>query len=345
MELLPVFRFVAIFAVSAAVSLMVASVMRRVALRFRVLATPGGHRRHENGTPLLGGVGLFTVLMLVCVFAADVQEARSIYLFAGITSFFFFMGVGDDFYSLRGFIKLLFQIPAAGLFVWLNLNDSLNPDDTMVVWALCVFWILMVTNGINFIDGFDGLCSGIAFLISVCLAAIVISWNHAASPFLPILIGFAGAILGFLKINMHPARMFLGDSGSLLLGCALSTASLLILRYCPAPVSSGIESMILCFMIPIADCVLTVLRRIRLRRPLFDSDWGHIHHRLMETGLEYTSLVRILWSVQVVFCGLAWFAATASIAFRHVGIVAGVMFAMTLYGSLLFRERRHARYS
>lgn len=275
-----------------------------VARRFSVLAKPSSRRRHEAPTPLLGGLAIYLVLAtgLVCMlsfgkdlFRTPISVSNALLFLASLTVIFV-TGILDDWMELRARHKFLGQAIAAGMALFAE--DSLREVfaaygvSPWVGYPVALLWIVGATNAMNLIDGMDGLCSGVAAIVAVGICVLVAPLS-AASFTVAVL---AGASLGFFIHNFPPAKIFLGDSGSLLLGFSLSALSLKIPFHGNLFLSMGVLALI--FGIPILDTFLAIYRRVKLRRPLFKADRGHLHHRLEHLGIPTRAATLTLLALQ-----------------------------------------------
>lgn len=263
---------------------------------------------HLRPVPRLGGVAIFLSVTFVVLSASLFPRAFGAPLaihgrMAGIlgpASLIFILGLYDDMVSLRARFKFFVQAIAA---VWLYLAgfgvyqmDLLFGSHALkhaLALPLTIFWVLLITNAFNLIDGLDGLAAGSALFstLVVVVISLVLS-NHLVS-FLAI--ALAGAILGFLRFNFNPASIFLGDSGSLFIGFMLSALGLAGSQ--KAQTMVGVAIPVVSFGLPILDVGLAVLRRMLNGKPLFEADREHIHHKLLDRGLSQRTVVLILYGV------------------------------------------------
>jgi UDP-GlcNAc:undecaprenyl-phosphate GlcNAc-1-phosphate transferase len=167
-------------------------------------------------------------------------------------------------------------------------------------YSLTVLWVLGLTNGINFIDGVDGLAAGVCAIGAGCLCLIEVEkgamWAAAASA------AVCGACIGFLRYNFHPARIFLGDAGSLLLGFWLATISVAAAAKTAAATTLALPMLVL--GVPVVDTLWAIIRRTVARQPVWRADRGHLHHRLLARGLSPQKTAMVLYSVSLLL-GLA----------------------------------------
>jgi UDP-GlcNAc:undecaprenyl-phosphate GlcNAc-1-phosphate transferase len=159
-----------------------------------------------------------------------------------------------------------------------------------------IFWIIGITNAVNLIDGLDGLAAGMALIASVTLAIIAWTEGHMAVVYLALIL--AGATLGFLKYNFHPAQIFMGYTGSMFLGFTLATLAIMGLGKSATIISLPIPILIL--GVPIFDTAFAIVRRYLNAKPIFQADKEHLHHRLLALGLSHKQTVLVIYGLNVV---------------------------------------------
>lgn len=282
----------------------------RLARRFKVLDVPDHRKQHAKVVPRMGGVAVFTGIMvsfpLLLLCSATARELilphlrQLLYLGAG-GLLLFIVGLVDDVRGIRPRTKLIFQVGAAllafhGGFQFLLFRGDVGGGTLAgiaVSLALTVLWTIGTTNAVNLIDGLDGLASGITGIALVTLGFISIGNSHFTTALAAFIC--AGAAAGFLCHNRHPAKIFLGDSGSLLLGFLLAA-----LTIDGTQQGSLVASLIgpLCLLyVPLLDTSLAMIRRALKGLPVTYPDNHHIHHRLLRRGIEHPRVVFILWGV------------------------------------------------
>jgi UDP-GlcNAc:undecaprenyl-phosphate GlcNAc-1-phosphate transferase len=281
---------------------------------------PDERKIHTNPVPRLGGIAIFFALLISALAVplllpvAFRSSGPVVYTVRFIPVFFafcliFVMGLLDDFHNLHALLKFLLQIVAASLvtaggFTISSLGIRGLPVIQLGVFAypITILWIVAISNAINLVDGVDGLAGGIAGWSALSLGVIGILKGQT----MPALFSFCllGSVIGFLSFNFPPARIFMGDSGSLFLGFVLAVIPLL-----GAPGATTMVDMVApatVLLIPILDTVSAIARRLREKRSIYSPDKQHIHHKLLDLGLKETSLLLIVYG----FC--AYFG-TASI--------------------------------
>lgn len=286
-----------LFAVAAVATAIATPLYILVAQRLGWVDRPGGRKRHARVTATMGGLVIFVAVFCGAIVAMQLDNlvgrelrASRAYVLGLIacTASMLLLGIIDDRHRVRPRIKLMVQIVVAAGAIVLGFRieavqlpgfDSLVLPEILGA-LLSLLWIVGVTNAINLTDGLDGLAVGVCLLASF-VNAIVAIWlgNHYMTVMMVLL---AGTLLGFLKYNFHPARVFLGDTGSLALGMFLALASLHSAQVSHTAVLILVPLFALGY--PIFDTLLAVARRMSRGQPLFASDRDHIHHRLLDRG-------------------------------------------------------------
>jgi UDP-GlcNAc:undecaprenyl-phosphate GlcNAc-1-phosphate transferase len=287
--------------------------VRAFAMRVGAVDIPDDYRkRHHGSVPRLGGIAIFVAFLAplagIAVFNPYIgsviiegheQEALGCILGGAMA---LLVGVLDDFRDIRARYKLVLQlIPALAAFVAgcsitaISLPFVGSVDLGWLSLPVTLFWFLTCMNAINFLDGLDGLAAGVALFVTLTLFLAGIMFENIASTVL--MACLSGAILGFLLFNFHPARIFLGDSGSMLLGFLIAALSLQATRKAETAVALLIP--VIALGLPITDTALAVFRRWWRKLPLETADRQHIHHRLIGMGFSHRRAVLALYSVCV----------------------------------------------
>jgi UDP-GlcNAc:undecaprenyl-phosphate/decaprenyl-phosphate GlcNAc-1-phosphate transferase len=264
------------------------------------------------GMPLLGGLavaaGFFAAMLAVDLAPSSTLEAgRWFGLIAGGVVLLV-TGIWDDRYGMTALPKLSMQVLAASIAIAGGFEISHFSDPEMevvelprwVVWPASLLWIVGVTNALNLLDGLDGLAAGVGAIIGATLT--VVAWQ-AGQPF-GVFLGLAlvGALLGFLPHNFAPARIFLGDTGSLFIGYML--ALLALEGYRRVSLITFLAPL-LALAVPILDTALSILRRMRSHAPIFSADRLHMHHRLLDAEGSARAAVLQFYFVTAAFCLIA----------------------------------------
>jgi UDP-GlcNAc:undecaprenyl-phosphate GlcNAc-1-phosphate transferase len=298
---------------SLAVTAFCLPLLIRLGHRYELLDRPGKHKRHKRAVPYLGGLGLFPAVwlaLLVCgLVSPDWYTANSSSLFWVFLGALIITLVGlvDDLYPLSAYVKLSAQILVGIMLYAVGINVELltTPFGSVDVGAtslvITVLWVVVMTNAMNLIDGLDGLAGGVALIAAITLLVIGYLLDSGWGVlFMPGLIGF---LIGFLIYNRYPARIFLGDSGSMQLGYYFAVFSLL------APMKSFTASALylplLALGVPILETVVSFSRRILSGQNVMRADRRHIFHYLELAGLSPRNVVLVFYALGVVFAGFA----------------------------------------
>lgn len=301
------------------------------------------HHTHSGVIPRIGGLGMvvgFTFSYLCCFYFFDQRDNRSLIHYSvfagGVTAFL--LGFIDDIRPLGARTKLMAQIIIAMLAHHAGLRIEIITipliEVTFPLGFLSIFitvgWFVALMNLINLIDGLDGLAGGIGLMLMGLLAYLA----HTGDIFffLVLSIGMCGAILGFLFHNFPPAKVYMGDSGAYLIGYVIAAISLLNSE--KGAVLAALIAPVLALALPICDVAFAIIRRGIKGLPLFRPDRGHIHHRLVSSGLSRQHTVLILYAISLLalLAGLLSFIAKG----HYLPILFGFFFLL-----VLFLLRRH----
>ena len=292
--------------------------VRRYAILNGVLDTDNDMRRIHNGSiPRLGGVGMYLAFYLPFLGFLFYQNRISNFLFSDIRQFLGLLicstiilglGIYDDIKGANAGKKLIVQTIAA-IILYLfgfEIQNITNPFGSPIHlgWLslpITVFWLVGLSNAFNLIDGIDGLASGVAFFATSSLLAVALFLGNI----LPSLFtaALAGATLGFLRYNFNPAKIFMGDSGSLFLGFTIAAISIHGSQKAHAVMAILIP--IIALGLPIMDTLLAIARRIYRGLPIPTADKEHIHHKLMQYGFSHRRTALALYGFCIVLSSLA----------------------------------------
>jgi UDP-GlcNAc:undecaprenyl-phosphate GlcNAc-1-phosphate transferase len=324
---------VAIFATSFGACLLLTPCLRFVADRLGLVDHPDGRRKiHARPIPLAGGLA---ILLSACTaFGAALLWRGRLHaevfeqphnLLGLLLAALVICGVGvmDDYGLLRGRHKLLGQLVAIGIVIAFGVRVERISVFTwqielgLLAIPFTAFLLLGAINSLNLLDGMDGMLSSIGLIICLAMAAMALIGHHGPSAC--VALALAGALLGFLRYNFPPASIFLGDSGSMLIGlvigvlaiqCSLKAAATAALG---APATAALAAPLATLTIPILDTTAAILRRKLTGRSIYSTDRGHLHHCLLNRGLS--SRVVLLWVA--FFCMLTGVGALASLALNN----------------------------
>lgn len=293
------------------VSALVTPVLAWAARRLGALDRPAGYKAHGVATPLLGGVAIAagTAFAVVWVLPESNREHVAGLSALGVGSLIILMaGLLDDLRGLSPTRKFLWQLgaaTAAGLCLALlgvRLNLFLQWPSAPII-ALTVLWVVGITNAMNFLDNMNGLCAGLGAVAAFSLSVTNLRSEEVTVAVVSAALG--GACVGFLPFNWPRARIFLGDTGSMLLGFLLAALSVMgvYTRGARVPVLAVFTPLFV-LGVPVLDLVLVVLIRLWVRHPLWTGDRRHISHRLVHRGMHPAAAVATLWAAGAA-CGLA----------------------------------------
>ena len=278
-------------------------IVKAFAQKVGAIDNPGEARRiHNHPIPRMGGLAIFLgFLVSVILFAEITVPVRGILIGAVIIVA---TGAVDDIVSLKYWIKLIAQIVAAVIAVahGVTIEGVMNPNvfaanETLVIGILSIpvtiIWIVGVTNAVNLIDGLDGLACGVSTIscVTMLVTALLVAEGNVAV----ILACLMGGCIGFLPYNFNPAKIFMGDTGALLLGYVLSTVSILGLFKFYAVMTFIVP--ILALALPLFDTLFAIIRRLLKGQNPMTPDRGHLHHRLIDHGLSQKQAVAVLYSL------------------------------------------------
>lgn len=273
--------------------------VRKLAFRVGAIDIPKDERRmHSKPIPTMGGLAIFVAFAFGVLAFVDLDSTYVGLLIGALM--IIILGIFDDIYDLKPYIKLLGQICAALVVCFSGVViEKITWFDQIVFfgnWAIpiTVLWIVAVTNTINLIDGLDGLACGIVAISSFALLAV--SLLSAGNPTVTVVAAvLAGACLGFLPYNLNPAKIFMGDAGAMFLGFILSVISIQGFFKVNAVVSFGIPFLVL--GLPIVDTAFAIIRRLVKGQHPFRADRKHLHHRLIDMGLNQKQSVSLLYAI------------------------------------------------
>lgn len=324
--------FIAFFS-ALIISFILTPLARKLAFKVGALDIPKDARKiHKKPMPYFGGLAIY-VAIISCMFVYMPHNETNISIMIGAT-IIVLTGIVDDMYGMPAKIKLIMQIIAASIAIMggVKIHFITNPLSSTGMYLLrdltipiTLFWIVGITNTINLIDGLDGLASGVA---SIAAATLLLTAALKGYDFIVMQCAIiVGASLGFLPFNFNPAKIFMGDTGSLLLGYMLAVTSILGMVKSVAAVALVVP--VFALGVPIFDTTFAIIRRYINKKPIMEADKDHLHHKLMRKGLNQRQTVLIMYFISMML-GLA--AIIVSDADPRIGIVViGVVVVLVLY--------------
>ena len=324
--------YATVFAVAAFVTFVLTPLVRRMSIRVGAVVAPGERRVHAAPTPTLGGTAMYVAFLtamgtawLIPQFRENVFDSSSepIGVIIGATVIFA-VGLLDDLREVSAPAKLAGQVAAAMALYWLGVTMFyfrvpfadvivLSPD---IIPLVTVIWVALMANAVNLIDGLDGLAAGIVgiaaaafFLYGDRLFKSGVLPDDNAGPLVAVIV--VGMCIGFLPHNFHPARIFMGDSGALLLGTLMASSTMVVGGRADQPFSgqtyfffAPIFIPFIILGVPIVDTAFAVIRRAVRRAGVAEADKEHLHHRLMRLGHGQRRSVLILWAWTTILSGI-----------------------------------------
>nr|WP_296775128.1 MraY family glycosyltransferase [Rhodococcus sp. (in: high G+C Gram-positive bacteria)] len=380
----PIRELLLVFLTAAVVTFLATGGVRVLAIKFGAVAAPRERDVHVTPTPRLGGTGMFVGMAVALLFASQLPALARGFdsqygtqdIPAALVAGFVIVAVGviDDRWGLDALTKFVGQVTAAGVLVvmgvswyiiyvpWTEGGFTVVLDQLQAGLVTVLVTVVMV-NAMNFIDGLDGLAAGLGFIASLAICVFSVGLLHEqggdTGVYPPAIIAatLAGACLGFLPHNFQPARIFMGDSGSMLIGLMLATIAtsasgrIPLTGYGPRDLLGLLSPLLLVgavMFIPILDLLLAVIRRTRAGRSPFSPDKMHLHHRLLQIGHSHRRVVLVIYLWVGV---LAFGVVGSSLIDRRIVVLlvaAGLVFALVVTAVPtirldMARQRRRSR--
>lgn len=317
-------------------------VAKKLAYKVGAIDVPKDNRRvHKKPIPRLGGLAIFLSTAISMIILMPKNNISISILIGG--SLIAITGIIDDIKPMSAKLKLALQIVAALIVVLggVQIDTITNPSNKQIIELkafaipITIFWIVGITNTLNLIDGLDGLSAGVSGISasSFFIVASIMSAKLGNPDFMiiPILLSaiLAGAAFGFLPHNFNPAKIFMGDTGSLFLGFMLSVIAVEGVMKGVATIAIVIPILIL--GLPIFDTTFAILRRFINKRPIMEADKGHLHHRLLDKGLSQRQTVLVLYTISVLM-------SVSAISFSNlsfgIGIVGSLLVSTILFNAV-----------
>ena len=315
-----VFGFWPVLAAAFGSTLVATALCKRIALRYGIVDSPDDSvKTHTKPIAYLGGVGMLIGLAVgiiagICLCRTDVAFRCELRWLLGVllgASIACVIGLADDLLDLRPHRKLLGQVLAAVALLLAGVQPDLQRAvepfglsipplaETVLDGLIVTFFVLGATNALNLLDGLDGLCAGGTAIITTAMLLLAVhlaTWGFSDSgdPVrIIICLSLAGGLAGFLPFNRHPAKIFMGDAGSMLLGFVVAA---LMIMFADGTLRWWLASIVI-FGLPILDTSVAVLRRLINRRPVFASDRGHIYDQMIDKGSSRRKTVMICYGL------------------------------------------------
>ncbi len=271
----------------------------KIANKFNIVDIPNQRKVHTKAMPRIGGLAIYAAFVLGTLALAVYTREVAALLIAG--TIVFITGLVDDIKGISPKIKLIGQVVASLVLVRAGFYVEFitNPFDGNIInlgwWGIpiTVIWLTGISNTVNLIDGLDGLSGGVSAIAAGATAIVCIAQGELLAASLAAVV--AAAALGFLPWNFHPAKTFMGDCGSLLLGFLLGALALMGLSKGATVISIFIPFIIL--GIPFFDTSFAIIRRLFMKKPIFAADKMHLHHSLLSLGMSHRQTVLTIYAL------------------------------------------------
>jgi UDP-N-acetylmuramyl pentapeptide phosphotransferase/UDP-N-acetylglucosamine-1-phosphate transferase len=319
------------------------------AQQFRLTDVAGKRAAHEGSTPVFGGIAIFSGIIFSLLFWAELENIQYILVSILIV---FFVGVIDDLLVLSPFKKLVGQVLATLILI-------IIPDDPIIIDSMhgvlgiqdlpilistlfTIFVVIVITNGFNLIDGVDGLAAGVGIIAASCFGFVAVMMEQNDLAFISF--SLAGALLAFLRYNFNPAKIFMGDTGSLVVGMILSVLAINIIKFglitedFKLP-NKGPLMAIVFLAIPLFDSLRVFIARImKGHHPLYPGR-EHIHHALLDLGFGHTRTALILYFTSVLLILGSYFLLELNVNLS-IAILALISYFLLLIPFYILRKRK-----
>ncbi|MHC4861816.1 MAG: glycosyltransferase family 4 protein, partial [Planctomycetota bacterium] len=311
-----------------------------IARRNGVVARPVKDRWNRREVPVLGGAAIYVAFLVAVLLAGPVGRETLAILIGG--TLLFLLGLVDDVRRLRPATKLLGQVVAASLLVAFGVTARFV-DSPFLTIPVTIIWVVGVTNAFNLIDNMDGLCAGVGAIAAAALGAYALRFDIDAYRQVSVLaLALAGGQLGFLLYNVNPAKTFMGDSGALLIGFALSSTAILGTYEHAGNLFIILAVPVFVLGVPIFDTTFVTIVRKFHRRKVTQGGKDHLSHRLVALGMSERGAVLVLWGICAALAGLGLAASFldvfANLFLMGVAVIAVIIVAIFLGEIAIYRR-------
>lgn len=337
--------YIMVFFIPFILSYLLTPLAKKLAYKLGAIDVPKDDRRvHKQPIPRLGGLAIYIATLITLIVFAPKDSTTLAILVGG--SIIALSGMIDDIKPMSAKLKLIFQILASVVVVvgGIKIDTVTIPasqtilDLKLFAIPITIFWIVGITNTLNLIDGLDGLSAGVSGISSLSFFFIAI--NMASRLDDPTLMSFsilmslvvAGAAFGFLPHNFNPAKIFMGDTGSLFLGFMLSVIAI-------EGAMKSIAAILIPLLVlglPIFDTTFAIVRRFLNKKPIMEADKGHLHHRLLDKGLTQKQTVLVLYVISLLL-------GTSGILFSHLSIGVGLLVLAIVVALIINTAKVHEK--
>jgi len=308
-----------IFLFSTVLSLILTPLAGRIAVQLNIVDHPGERKIHSQPKPYLGGTAIFLSFFItiighlvalkfislfpfyipkdIVIYLKNVSYTHSKLLFLFIGAILIYVvGTYDDIRGMRPSVKLIFQILAGLILFWGGIRIVAFIHNIYLTAILSIFWVVLLINSFNFLDNMDGLSAGVAVIISLIFAYLSFMDNQFFMTV--ILLAFSGSILGFLRHNLNPSKIFMGDGGSMFIGYMIAGLTMLATYYkTGAPTQLPILMPLIILGVPLFDTITVLWIRFKNKKPLTQGDTNHFSHRLVALGMSEKDAVYFIYFI------------------------------------------------
>ena len=350
-EYIVIGTIIAAFAVAAVLSYFFTPPVKNFAHKVGAIDVPKDARRmHKKPIPRLGGLAIYGGFLCSILIFGQLDETMLCVLLGA--AIIVALGIFDDVLALGAKLKFVVQIVAAAIPVCIGnlqigLFTNLNPlSDTPFVHLgilavpVTIIWIVGITNAVNLIDGLDGLAVGVSSIAAITMLAVALLTGNM--PIAITMAALAGACIGFMPYNLHPAKIFMGDTGSTFLGYMLATVSIMGLFKFYAVISFAVPFLIL--GLPIFDTANAIIRRVAAGRSPMSPDRGHVHHKLIDMGFNQKQAVAILYAISATL-GLTAVVLTSSGEVKAIVLLLAVLAAILVGAGIIYGAEHWSKHA
>ncbi|MEI6285594.1 MAG: MraY family glycosyltransferase [Bacillota bacterium] len=326
------------YAIAFIIALLVAylstPLVKMLAFKIGAVDLPDHRKVHKKPMARLGGLAIYFGFIVAVLFTIQANNQVLGICIGG--TIIVLVGIVDDLRGMDAKVKLFLQIVAACVLLAFDLKIEWisNPLGQgmfyLPFWLsapVTIIWVIGCVNTVNLIDGLDGLAAGISFIAAVTISLMAMGANYATAAILTA--ALAGSALGFLQHNFNPAKIFMGDTGSMFLGFILASVS--IVGSIKSLAAIAILVPILALGVPIFDTLFAIFRRYKSGNPIFAPDKGHLHHRLLQRGLSVKQAVLAMYAISIVLGGVAVLMMTYAPSYAL--IIIAILFALIMFGA------------
>ena len=354
-----VLGFWPVFLGSFLAALAATALCKKIALKYGIVDKPDDTvKTHKEPIAYLGGIGMLIGLLVgILTGIATLNNDQFAHIFRWLIGILAggaiacFIGLTDDVFDIKPWQKILGQVVAALILIWVGIVPNIADIaeflhvplpaklEPIIQAGIVIFFVLGATNSLNLLDGLDGLCGGVTVIITLAMLVLtthLATWgfSEVGDPIrIIICLGLVGGVCGFLPFNRHPAKIFMGDAGSMLLGFMVAALMMLFAEAIPR----WWMAAVVVFGLPILDTATALVRRLLNKRPLFVSDRGHIYDQMIDRGIPLKKTVVICYLLAMLFAifGVAM-GVTTKIKTKYAFFIYAALFIIS--GLIIWRK-------